>query len=263
MCYDISFKVSYFPNLILDEQLELQWPQFDHTQGVSVFAPHPIIYRNKEDKLLHMRNMEWSCIEYYTKEEPDWKKRNGMLNARSERVFDKKSYWYKIREKRCLIPLSGTYEHRGILGWKKKVPYFVRPKDQSFFFLPGLYSVAQLPDKQTGEMITRWTFTLLTRNANEVMRQIHNSGDNPHRMPLFLPLDMSLEFISEGLSEDQFQHILQYEIPSEDLLYYPVNTIRTSKPRNDNKEKDEPFDWDGKVPPLGTLDPPLAEKQRM
>src|SRR5215204_1658734 len=101
-----------------------------------------------------------------------------MLNARSERILeDDTSYWFKIRNRRCLIPVSGTYEHREVKGWKKKVPYFVRLKKQPIFFLPGLYSVAELPDTQTGEIVKRWTFALITRDANQVMRWIHNGGD--------------------------------------------------------------------------------------
>ncbi|WP_411973658.1 hypothetical protein ACLCDV_10835 [Sphingobacterium sp. Lzh-3] len=38
-----------------------------------------------------------------------------MINARSERILeDKKSYWYLLRKQGCLIPVSGTFEHRAI-----------------------------------------------------------------------------------------------------------------------------------------------------
>ena len=47
-------------------------------------------------------------------------------------------------------PVSGSYEHREVQGFKKKVSYFIQLKVQQTFFLPGLYSVAELPDKETG-----------------------------------------------------------------------------------------------------------------
>ncbi len=76
-----------------------------------------------------------------------------MLNARSERILeDSRSYWNKIKNRRCLIPVNGIYEHRAIKGWKKKVLYFIHLKDQTMFFLPGLYSVAELPDLGTGRI---------------------------------------------------------------------------------------------------------------
>jgi putative SOS response-associated peptidase YedK len=252
MCYDISFTVNtaeledYFPGLVFDDQLDLEFGSFDHIQGVSVFAPHPIIYINRDDFKPHCKLMKWGCIEFYAKGEPDWKKRNGMLNIRAERILDDpKSYWHKIRTRRCLIPVSGIFEHREVPGQKKKVPYFVRPKDQRLFFLPGLYSVVELPDKETGEIVKRWTFGMITRAANSLMEQIHNSGDNGGRMPLFLPFDLARAFLSEELTGKDYQEILAYEMPSEDLHYHTVNTIRTPRLREDGKGKHEAFEWEG------------------
>ena len=186
------------------------------------------------------------------------KKRNGMLNIRSERILDDRiSYWYKIRNRRCLIPVSGTYDHRAIKGWKKKVPYLIKPKGQNLFFLPGLYSVAELVDKETGELNKRWTFGLITRNANDVMKNIHNDGDNRWRMPLFLPFEIAKEFLSDNLPENRYREILAYEMQSADLEYYPVFTIRTSKERPDNKSKDQYWEWD-KLPKLGEQNPEIV-----
>ena len=174
MCYDISFTVhinqlsDYFPDLIFDMQIDLD---FDGTLGAHIighaYGEHPIIYMSQEDKKLHCRPMEWGCIPFYTKDEKAFaRQRTTMLNARSERVLDDTtSYWYKIRNRRCLIPVNGIYEHRAVKGWKKKVPYFIKLKEQPMFFLPGLYSVAELPDTSTGEMIKRWTYMIITKNT--------------------------------------------------------------------------------------------------
>jgi len=261
MCYDISFEINlrqisdYFPDLIYDERIELDFQPFDHVQGVSVFADHPIIYINRDDMKIHCRRMQWGIVEFYRKEIPDWKKRNGMLNIRAERILDDtKSYWYKIRNRRCLIPVSGIYEHRGIKGWKKKVPYWVKPKEQDIFFLPGLYSRAEVAEKETGEIIELWTFGMITRAANEVMRYIHNSGENIHRMPLFVSLEMAKEFLSEELTPERYAEILNYEISSDGLEYRPVYTIRTPKQRPDGKSKSAYYEWD-KLPNLGEMNP--------
>ena len=126
MCYDISFQVNikeladYFPDLIFDDQMSMD---FEGTHIIGhAFGEHPIIYRNREDQLLHCKLMEWGCIPFYVKDEKQFlRQRASMLNARSERVLDdEKSYWYKIRNRRCLIPVTGIYEHRAIKGWKKK-----------------------------------------------------------------------------------------------------------------------------------------------
>jgi len=262
MCYDISFTVNipqlsdYFPDLVFDDQLEIDF-EGTHIMG-HAYGAHPIIYHSREDQRLHCRAMEWGCIPYYVKEEKAFvKQRATMLNARSERILeDNKSYWYKIRSRRCLIPLNGFYEHREIKGWKKKVPYFIRLKGQSMFFLPGLYSVVEFPDMETGEVIKRWTFTLITRATinNWVMKGIHNGGDNKHRMPLLLPFDMAKEWLDEELTPERYKELLDFEMPAEELDYHPVFTIRSPKLRPDDQPKNAPWEWE-KLPALGEMNP--------
>jgi len=256
MCYDISFKVKletiadYFPDLIIEYQIDLDFTVGEHIIG-HAYNDHPIIYRNREDHQLHLKLMEWGVIPFYVKEEKAFlRQRASMLNARSERILDdNKSYWNKIKERRCLVPMTGTYEHRAIKGWKNKVPYFIKPRDQEMFFLPGLFSVVELPDTQTGEMIKRWTFTLITRAANDLMKNIHNDGDNRWRMPLYLPFELSQEWLTENLSEEAYRSILNYEMPAADMEYHPVFTIRSPKQRADGKPKYEPWEWE-KLPAL-------------
>jgi putative SOS response-associated peptidase YedK len=281
MCYDISFTSTiqlldeYFPNLVPDHQLDLALDSLIHVMGNFVYPDYPIIYQSKDDDKPHLRQMSWGVIEYYapaaletlTKKLGDpqkaikqfyddlKKKRNNYLNARSERILDDpKSYWHKIRNRRCLIPVNAIYEHREVVGWKNKVPYKVWPKAQPVFFLPGLYSVAKLPDPKTGEIAEVWTFTLITRAANEGMRMIHNHGPNKHRMPLFLPLEVSKRWIDPSLADDEYHQILATELPFTDLDTCTVYTIRSPKLRPDGLSKNAPFVWEG-LPPLGQGDP--------
>lgn len=261
MCYDVSFTVNlrelldYFPDLIFDGQLNLDFELGTHIIG-HAYGEHPIIYNNREDGQLHCRPMEWGCIPFYVKDEKKFlRQRATMLNARSERILgDPKSFWFKIKNRRCLIPVTGTYEHREIKGWKKKVPYFVQLKDQHTFFIPGLYSVTELPDTDTGEVIKRSTYTLITTEANDIMKNIHNGGDNKGRMPLFLPLELSKKWLMEDLSEEEYESLLAFKMPSENLNYHPVFTIRSPKLRPDDKAKNELYDWD-KLPALGEMNP--------
>ena len=255
MCYDISFTKTlkelsdYFPDLVEEDQVKINFDQSIHIVG-HAYGLHPIIYRPKEAQQPHLKLMEWGCIPYYVKDPASFtRQRATMLNARSERILDdNKSYWNKIRNRRCLIPVSAFYEHRKVDGLKKKVPYIISIKDQPVFFIPGLYSVVKFPDNQ-GEMQEQWTFTLITRNANKLMAQIHNDGENTERMPLLLPLNLSKKWLSEELEESAYREILNYEMPSANLNYHTVYTIRTTKPRPDGKAKNESFDW-GNVPAI-------------
>lgn len=286
MCYDLSFNTSLqsihdiFPGIIQDDQFQIHPDKSAHIVAHS-FGEHPILMRNREDGLMHLKLMEWGCIPFYTKDEAAFmKQRIMMLNARSERILgDTSSYWFKIRNRRCLIPVTGIFEHRKVNGITKKVPYFIyqktnnntepsNPNPQNLstpnqqthstpnsdlssqthpspFFLPGLYSVAELPNLQTGELEKRWTFTLITRAANALMQQIHNDGENKWRMPLFLPDDLRNQWLEPELSTESLQSILNYELPATELDCWPVYTIRSSKPRPDGLSKTEPFVWEG------------------
>jgi putative SOS response-associated peptidase YedK len=96
-----------------------------------------------------------------------------LLNARSETVTEKASFRSAFKQRRCLIPASGFYE------WKKegkrKQPYFIRPRDGGLFGLAGLWERWQAPQ---GEMVE--TCTILTTEANELMRSLHE------RMPVIV-----------------------------------------------------------------------------
>jgi putative SOS response-associated peptidase YedK len=191
--------------------------------------------------------MEWGCVPYYVKDLDQFKRqRASMLNARSERILDdNKSYWHKIRNRRCLVPLNGFYEHRKVAGFKNKIPYFITLKDQSLFFLPGLYSVAEVVDKATGELISTWSYSLITRSANSLMKEIHNDGENRGRMPLLLPFELAKQWVDDTLSVEQYKAILDFEMPSGELHTLPVFSIRTSKSRPDDNAKNEYYEWEG------------------
>jgi len=85
-----------------------------HTRTAAIY---PIIYRHKEREEI-IQEMECGVIPFYIKDEGAFKKqRLSMANIRSERILeDKQSYWYKIRNKLCLIPVNGFYEYRGNKG---------------------------------------------------------------------------------------------------------------------------------------------------
>ncbi|TDH18268.1 DUF159 family protein [Segetibacter sp. 3557_3] len=259
MCYDISFTIDvrtlgdYFPDLVTDTQISMN---FDGTHIIGhTYNEHPIIYRHREDNLPHIRMMEWGCIPYYVKELEKFKKQRAtMLNARSERILtDTKSYWNKIKSRRCLIPVTGIYEHRAIKGWKNKVPYFVKVAGEHMFFLPGLYSATELVDTETGELTKKWTYTVVTRAANGLMKQIHSEGENKWRMPLFVPFETALHWLEHDLTDEEYKQILDFEMPSDNLEAIPVFSIRTSKLRPDDKAKNERYEWEN-LPPLELAD---------
>jgi putative SOS response-associated peptidase YedK len=248
MCLDIAFYSAlqliddYFPDLTHDGEIS-----FDLDMGMHFMAlghnRYPVI--TFENGHYHRKYFEWGIIaEYMDTPEKIKAMRRSMVNARSEKVLgDKRSFWNRIRSKRCLIPVTGIYEHREVKGIKNKIPYYIRLKDRSMFGIPGLYHYnTKLPsDPETGEV--RGMFTLITRAANPLMRQIHNSGDNAFRMPLFLTADLEAQWLNPNLTDQELENILDYELPSDQLIADPVFSIRSRTPRPDGQPKIAPWPW--------------------
>lgn len=258
MCLDISYYSAlelidgYFPDLVHDGEINFDLDMGVHFMALG-FNRYPII--TWENGHYHRKNFEWGIIaEYMDTPEKIKAMRKSMVNARSEKILDdKRSFWHRIRKTRCLIPVTGIYEHREIKGWKNKVPYHIQLKDRPMFCIPGLYhyNTKTPSDPETGEV--RGMFTLITRAANSVMRQIHNSGDNAFRMPLFLPKAMEMEWLRPDLTDEEIGRLITYEMPSEEIVADPVFSIRGRSPRPDGQPKNAHFDYAG-LPTLGKDD---------
>lgn len=247
MCYDVSFTTKYevitdyLPDLIIGPDIQLEFEMKAHVQA-QAFRPYPVITLDHGSYVLKL--MEWGVIaDYMNAPEKVLQYRRWMCNSRSDKVLDKKSYWYRIRKNRCLMPVTGIYEHREIKGWKNKVPYLIKVKNEKIFFIPALFNLGPMVNPETGEL--QGTFSLITRNANSLMAQIHNADPSDPRMPLFVPQEMAMKWLDPSLTDDQLAEIMDYEMPSENLESYPVWTIRGRKQRPDLKEKNEPWVWEG------------------
>lgn len=51
------------------------------------------------------------------------------------------------------------------------------------------------------------------------MKKIHNDGNNSERKPLVLTLNLSHQWLQQELTENKYRKILDFEMPSEELLY--------------------------------------------
>lgn len=254
MCWDISLHTDIaiikkqFPQLQeLAGAASMQQGSLSHVQAVA-FPDYPILF--KENGILRMQPMAWGVLPtYITDPKLQTERRLAMVNVRSERILgDKKSYWNRLREQRCLIPVSGTFEHRKVAGWKKKVPYYITERDRPICYIPGLYQWHEVHDSK-GLLVKSGSFGMLTREANGLMAQIHNDGPNKCRMPLFLPPELAQMWLSD-LPAAAMLPVLAYEMPSAALCAYPVYTLRGSVDRPDEKQPYEPFNWPG-LPELG------------
>lgn len=123
----------------------------------------------------HLDLLRWGLVPYWA-EDPSIG--NRMINARSESVADKPAYRSSFRKQRCLIPTDGFYE------WKKegklKQPYHIRRKDRRPFAFAGLWSRWKPKGGVAGDIQLLETFTILTTDANELIRPLHD------RMPVIV-----------------------------------------------------------------------------
>lgn len=216
------------------------------------FPKYPIIARVGDKNVL--MEMEWSVNPRYkgkTEQELNFLRQN-MANARSEKILDDtKSQWHRLRGNKCLIPVSGTFEHRKVKGFKHKIPYYIWMKGRDFQLIPGLYQPDI--DKGTGEIIGG-SFTMITRSANDLMKNIHNDGKNLHRMPLFLTPEIEKFWLEDAITDEDIRAVINFEMPVENMDYHTVFSIAGGKQRPDGKKPWEYYEYEG-LPPLGIDEP--------
>ncbi|HVL54494.1 MAG TPA: SOS response-associated peptidase [Vitreimonas sp.] len=97
------------------------------------------------------------------------------FNARAETVASMPAFRDAFRQRRCLVPVDSFYEWRR--DGDARRPYRIVREDGAPLVLAGLW--AGWRDPGTGEV--RRTFTIVTTEANERVRSLHD------RMPVILP----------------------------------------------------------------------------
>ena len=181
----------------------------------------PIVYRRGDECI--GEEAIWPLIPVWARSEVP---RYSTANARSEEMADKNAYrnaWK--RERRCLIYASGFFEWQARPGHRTKQPWHIRLKGEDGFAFGGLWECSRARDGT--EVLS---CTIVTLRANELMRGIHNSGRNRHRMPLILPRDAQRAWL-EAPSVSAMAMVAT--VPSESLEAWPVSTAVNNPNFND------------------------------
>jgi putative SOS response-associated peptidase YedK len=106
---------------------------------------------------------------------PKWDEKGIIINARSDSAAEKALFSDLLIERRCVVPSTGFYEWRRAPDGKPTKDKFLFNMDNS----PMLYMAAIYTEAPRDGLVYR-KFVILTRGANEYMREIHN------RMPVIL-----------------------------------------------------------------------------
>ena len=158
-----------------------------------------MIWNITDEKPEEIQFFRWGIIPHWVKDkETAHSIRNNTLNAKSETIFEKASFKYSIRNKRCLILCSGFFEWQKVKG--KKYPYYISLQNDEVFVFGGIWS--SWTDTESGEIIN--TYAVITVEANELVGKIHNTKK---RMPLILEPEKALQWIDKNST---FSRLLQY-----------------------------------------------------
>lgn len=134
--------------------------------------------------------MRWGLIPHWFVG-ADWKEIASLtLNSRIETADEKASFRGLLDRQRCIVPSTGFFEWKHV--GKEKIPYFIHPAKESVFSMAGLYD--QWTDPLKGEVIH--TFSILTCEANPLMRSIHNTK---FRMPVLLEAEQEHDWLNGNM----------------------------------------------------------------
>ena len=182
----------------------------------------PVIY--KRDGKTSLALMRWGLVPSWA---PDDKAGYKTINARVETVAVRPAYRDSLWQRRCLVPAGWFYEWKNEDG--EKIPHVILRKDQAPFAMAGLYDVWR--DSQGKPL---WSFTILTRSPNRLLREIHD------RMPLMLPRELEKEWLSA--KAPPWKRLTRVPLyPDKELEAYPVSRLVNSV-RNDSPELLRPVD---------------------
>jgi putative SOS response-associated peptidase YedK len=204
-------------NLMVDLAL---WREYERSYNVAPSDPVPVVRatEGRREGLL----MRWGLIPYFCNGIPP---KYSTINATIEKLSSNPSWrgpWQ--REQRCLLPAVGFYEwHLHADGSKQ--PFFIQVADQELFCFAGLWDSSRRDD---GTRIL--SCALITMQGNELMRELHNTGAHPFRMPAILAREDIFRWL-HGSPEDARQALRAY--PADLMSAYPVST-RVNDPKNDD-----------------------------
>ncbi len=217
MCgrYDIHSAIELFAKIFQIDSITFD---IHPSYNVAPTQDIPIVLNDGKKNILIASH--WGFLPFWAKEK---KTAYSMINARAEGVDTNKSYKDAFINHRCLIPADGFYEW--LKQDKVKIPYYSRLKSKNPMGFAGLYNNWTSPERET-----ICTSTIVTTDANELMKPIHN------RMPAILHQDDFKLWLNPNEHDKDVLLPILKPFPSEELEVYrvtpKVNSFKFNKPEN-------------------------------
>jgi len=203
--------------------LERSTWQFPGSYNIAPTDQVPVV-RIGKDGVREGLMMRWGLIPFFAKGQPP---KYSTINATVEKLETAPTWrgpWERGR--RCIIPADGFYEwHLEPDG--RKQPYFIELSDQSLFGFAGVWDGSRRED---GTVVR--SCAIVTLPGNALLREIHNTGANPFRMPAILRPEQHALWLSGAASEAK-STLLPY--PDEVMHAYRVST-RVNTPKNNDPQ---------------------------
>ena len=137
------------------------------------------------------------------------------INSRLETVNEKILFKESFLKKRCLIPANGYYEWQFYNGIK--TPYFIQLSSLETIYFAGLWKFSDFAHS------SKKTFTIMTKKANDLIKNIHV------RMPIILNMNEAINYIDHTKNFMKTNFISSIE---EDLEFFPVSRFVNSPNNN-------------------------------
>lgn len=204
----------------------LHWSNYQQSYNVAPTQPVPVVRMldGRREGLI----MRWGLIPFFARGEPP---KYSTINARIETVQTAASYrgpWQ--RGQRCLQLAGGFYEWH-LDERSRKAPYYIHLADQPVFAFAGLWDRSKRSDGATIESVVH-----ITLPANDLLQYIHNTGNNPHRMPAILSRSDINTWLT-GSTEEAFACLKPY---SADCMAAWEVSAAVNRPKNNNAALLEP-----------------------
>jgi putative SOS response-associated peptidase YedK len=201
-------------------------PPFLDSYNVAPTQQVPIL--RMQDGPAQFTHVRWGLVPFFAHGEPP---KYSTINARIETFQMAASYrgpWR--RAQRCLQLASGFYEWH-VDQYGRKSPYLITIADQALFAFAGLWDRSLKDDGTAIESCVH-----ITMPANALMADIHNTGNNPHRMPAILRSEDRDAWL-HGSAEDARAALAHY--PADLMVAHEVST-RVNSIKNNSPDLIEP-----------------------
>jgi putative SOS response-associated peptidase YedK len=196
------------------------WWRFAASYNVAPTQQVPVVRLAAEGREGLM--LRWGLVPFFARGVAP---KYSTINARIETVETAASYrgpWK--RAQRCIQVAAGFYEwHLGADG--RKQPFFIHLADREVFGFAALWDRSIAADGTALESCAH-----ITMEANALMRDVHNTGNHPHRMPAILRPEDHDAWLG-GSAADARAALQPY--PADLMVAYSVST-RVNCPKNND-----------------------------